>query len=121
MRDIQYQVETKARVETNPKSVISQNYHDYYDIFSKKNSNTLLPHWKYDHKIHSEKKQKPGHASLYKMSSKEHDAIKRYLISHLAKGFIQATWHFTLCQYFLLKNLEEKFDFVLITKDWMLL
>ncbi len=78
----------EARAETNSKSVVPQEYHDFLDVFSKKDSNTLPPHRKYDHKIHLEKEQKPGHAILYKMSPKELDAVKRYLDSHLAKRFI---------------------------------
>ena len=91
MKDIQYQAEKKARAETDPKSVVPQEYHDFLDVFSKKNSDTLPPHRKYDHKIHLEEEQKPGHAPLYKMSPKELDVVKRYLDSHLAKGFIQAS------------------------------
>ena len=91
MRDIQYQAEKEARAETNPKSVVPQEYHDFLDVFSKKDSDTLPPHRKYDHKIHLEEEQKPGHAPLYKMSPEELDAVKRYLDSHLAKGFIQAS------------------------------
>ena len=88
MRDIQYQAEKEARAGTNSKSVVPQEYHDFLDVFSKKNSNTLPPHRKYDHKIYLEKEQKPGHAPLYKMSPEELDAIKRYFDSHLAKRFI---------------------------------
>ena len=91
MRDIQYQAEKEARAETNPKSVVPQEYHDFLDVFSKKDLDTLPPHRKYDHKIHLEEEQKPGHAPLCKMSPEELDAVKRYLDSHLAKGFIQAS------------------------------
>ena len=91
MRDIQYQAEKEARAETDPKSVVPQEYHDFLDVFSKKDSDTLLPHRKYDHKTHLEEEQKLSHAPLYKMSSEELDAVKRYLDSHLAKGFIQAS------------------------------
>ncbi len=54
MRDIQYQAEKEARAETDPKSVVPQEYHDFLDVFSKKDSDTLPPHRKYDHKIHLE-------------------------------------------------------------------
>ena len=91
MRDIQYQAEKEARAETNPKSVVPQENHNFLDVFSKKNLDTLPPHRKYDHKIHLKEEQKPGHAPLYKMSPKKLDAIKRYLNSYLAKEFIQAS------------------------------
>ena len=89
IRNLEYQAEKKARPETNPKSVIPEEYHDLLDVFSKKDSATLPPHQKYNHKIILEKQQKPGHISLYKISSQEVDVIKCYLDSHLAKGFIQ--------------------------------
>ena len=44
MRDIQYQAEKEARAETDPKSVVSQEYHDFLDVFSKKDSDTLPPY-----------------------------------------------------------------------------
>ena len=91
MRDLEYQAEKEARPETDPRSVVPEEYHNLLDVFSKKDSDTLPPHRKYDHKIILEEQQKHGHAPLYKMSPQELDAVKRYLDSHLAKGFIQAS------------------------------
>ncbi len=54
MRDIQYQAEKEARFETDPKSVVPQEYHNFLDVFSKKNSDILPLQRKYDHKIHLE-------------------------------------------------------------------
>ena len=76
MKDIQYQAEKEARAETNSTSVVPQEYHDFLDVFSKKDSDTLPPYRKYNHKIHLEKEQKPGYAPLYKMSPKKLDAVK---------------------------------------------
>ena len=56
MRDIQYQAKKEARAETNPKSVIPQEYHIFLDVFSKKDLDIPFPHRMYDHKIHLEKK-----------------------------------------------------------------
>ena len=36
MRDIQYQAEKEAKAETNPTSVVPQEYYDFLDVFSKK-------------------------------------------------------------------------------------
>ena len=41
MRDIQYQAEKEARAKTNPKSVVPQKYHNFLNVFSKKDSDTL--------------------------------------------------------------------------------
>ena len=57
-------------------------------MFSKTNLDTLPPYRKYNYKIILEEEQKHGHALLYKMSLQKLDAVKRYLDSHLAKGFI---------------------------------
>ncbi len=54
MRDIQYQAEIKARAETNPKCVVPQECYNFLDVFSKKDSETLFSHQKYDHKIYLE-------------------------------------------------------------------
>ena len=91
MRDIQYQAKKKARAETNLTSVVSQKYYDFLDIFSKKDSDTLSLHQKYNHKMHMEEKQQPGHAPLYKMFFEELNTVKRYFDSHLAKRFIQTS------------------------------
>ena len=59
-------------------------------MFLKKNLDTFPLFRKYDYKIILKDEQKHGHAFLYKISLQELDAVKRYLESHLAKGFIQA-------------------------------
>ena len=76
MRDIQYQAEKEARVKTDSKSIISQKYHNYLNVFSKKDLDIFSLYQKYYHKIHLEKKKKLGHALLYKISSKNVDTIK---------------------------------------------
>ena len=43
MRDIQYQAQKEARTETNPTDIITQNYHNFLDVFLKKNLDTLSP------------------------------------------------------------------------------
>ena len=90
-RDIQYQAEKKARAKTDPKNFLSHEYHNFLNIFLKKNSETLSPNQMYDHKIHLEDEQKPGHLPLYKISFKELDVVKRYHDFYSAKKFIQAS------------------------------
>lgn len=87
MRDIQYQVERKARAQTNTESVIPQECHDFPNVFPKIDSSTLFSHGKYDYKIYLEKQQ-TGYALLYKISSKELDAVKQYFDSYLVERFI---------------------------------
>lgn len=59
----------KTRDQTNLKSIVSGEYHTFLDIFLKKESNTLSPYQKYDHKIRLKEKQKPDHVPLYTISS----------------------------------------------------
>ena len=88
MRDIQYQAEKEDRAETNLKSVVLQEYHNFLDFFLKKNSDILPPYQKYNHKIYLEKEQKSGYAPLYNMFFEKLDAINWYLDSYLVKKFI---------------------------------
>ena len=44
IRDIQYQAEKEARAETDPKNVVPQEYHNFLNIFSKKNSDSFFSH-----------------------------------------------------------------------------
>lgn len=37
MKNIQYQVEKKVRTKTNAKSIVHKKYHDFLNIFLKKN------------------------------------------------------------------------------------
>ena len=87
-RDLEYQAEKEVKQETDLRTIVPAEYHDLLDVFSKKNSDTLPPHQKYDHKIILEEEQKHGHAPLYKMSSQKLDEVIYYLDSRLAKGFI---------------------------------
>lgn len=51
MRDLEYQEQKEARSETNPKNIVSKEYHDFLNVFSKKNTDILSLHQKYDHTI----------------------------------------------------------------------
>ena len=88
---MEFQLAKKAKLETDPKSIIPEEYYDLLHVISKKNSDTVPPHQKYDHKNISEEEQKYRHTPLYKMSLGELDVVKCYLNSHLAKGFIQVS------------------------------
>ena len=56
MKNIQYQAEKEVKTKTNPKIVVAQESHDFLNVFSKKNSDTLLSYQKYDHKIYLKEK-----------------------------------------------------------------
>ena len=44
MRDLEFQIGKEAKREIDPKSVVLDEYYDLLDVFSKKDSDTLLPH-----------------------------------------------------------------------------
>ena len=54
MKDIQNEVEKEPRANVNSKIVLSHKYHNFYDNFSKKNSNNLFLYQKYDYKVYLE-------------------------------------------------------------------
>ena len=68
---------------------ISEIYKEYLDAFSKKASDILAPHRPYDHKIILESENKLGSSPLYKMTTKELEICKKYLVENLYKGFIK--------------------------------
>ena len=74
--------------KTDAKNIVPEEYHDLFDIFSKKDSETLPSHQKHDPIIILEEEQKYGHTSLYKMLIEELNLVKGYLDPHLSKRFI---------------------------------
>ena len=68
IKDLEYQAKKGAMPETNLRNIVLEEYHNLLDVFSEKNSDTLLSHRKYDHKIILKEQQKPGYAPLDKMS-----------------------------------------------------
>ncbi len=88
MRNIEFQVAKEVRPETNPKSILLKEHDNFLNTFSKKYSDIYQI---YNHKIILEKEYKHQHVFLYKMSLKEHDAVKYYFDLYLAKKFIQAS------------------------------
>jgi transposase InsO family protein len=76
--------------EHETKQVIPAWYHDYADVFSKRDSDTLPPHrGSTDHRIILEEGLTPGYCPLYKQSEEELRAAKEYITKNLAQGFIE--------------------------------
>ena len=63
-------------------------YSAFRDIFSKSESNRLLPYRIYDHKIQLEAPLPNSYSLLYRQSTAELEATKQYLYNNLDKGFI---------------------------------
>ena len=69
-------------------------YHEEIEVFSKYDSNTLPEHRPCDHKIELEEGHRPeelGYSPLCKMSLDELEAVRKYILENLSKGFIEAS------------------------------
>ena len=44
MRELEFQEAKKAKPESDPKRIVTEEYHNFLDVFSKKDSDTLLFH-----------------------------------------------------------------------------
>ncbi|KAK4684314.1 putative transposase, partial [Tremellales sp. Uapishka_1] len=64
-------------------------YHDYLDVFSKRNADQLPPHRSYDHHIPLQEGSVPNHGCIYRLSDIELEALRENLDENLAKGFIR--------------------------------
>lgn len=51
MQDLEYQLNETKKPVINPATKILKCYHDFLDVFLKKNLDKVLPHSKYNHKI----------------------------------------------------------------------
>ena len=91
MKDIDDQLNKESRPPTDPKLVVPPEYHEFLDVFSKIDSDTLSPHRLHDHKILLEGGKDHGYSPLRSMSQKELEFVRKYLEDNLRKGFIEAS------------------------------
>ncbi|SLM41067.1 reverse transcriptase domain protein [Lasallia pustulata] len=75
----------------DPATVLPAQYHDYLDVFSRKDSNVLPPYRSYDHTIKLLPDTTPPSECLYGMSRDEQEELRKYLKENLEKGFIRAS------------------------------
>ena len=89
MKIIKYQLNKTAKAFIDPKTVVSEKYHKFLDVFLKEASDTLSPHSKYNHQICLLKSYRDHGNSLFnKMSELKLQFVKKFLKEHLKKGFI---------------------------------
>ena len=83
----------KAKPDKNvdPATLLPPEYHEFLDVFSRKESNILPPHRPCDHKIELKPGSEPPCKSLYGMSREENIELRKYLEENLEKGFIRAS------------------------------
>ena len=80
-----------SKSTTDPTKKLLTEYHDFFDVFPQADSDILLLHCPYDHKIPLIEKKTPPWGLLYSMSQDELKVLKKYLKKNPSKGFIRAS------------------------------
>src|SRR6202165_3009498 len=76
--------------ETDPDlSNIPPEYHEFAELFSKREAEKLPPHRPYDHEIPLIPGAKPPFGTIYSMSPTELETLRKYVEKNLAKGFLR--------------------------------
>ncbi|TKA54567.1 hypothetical protein B0A49_13613 [Cryomyces minteri] len=78
-----------AKPEVDPATKLPEIYHEFLDVFSRKESDKLPGHRDFDHKIPLEEGKEPSFGSLYGMSQDELKVLRKYLDDNLQKGLIR--------------------------------
>jgi hypothetical protein len=94
MKNLEIQLKKqKSNIVTDSKSVVSFEYHDFLNVFSKEKVDILSSHRKHDHRIKLEKDHESDHhyASLYNLSEEKLQLVKKYFKEHLDKSFIESS------------------------------
>jgi hypothetical protein len=93
--------------------MISFEYHDFLNVFSKKKIDILSSHKKHDHRKKLEKDHESNHeyASLYNLSEDELFLIKKYLKEHLNKDFIESSIVFYASSILFVKKSNDELRF----------
>ena len=70
-------------------SLIPPEYHEFADLFSKKEADKLPAHRPYDHTISLEPGKAPPFGPIYKLSPMELEVVRKYITDNLKKRFIR--------------------------------
>ena len=87
IEDIEKALKPKQYID--PLTKLPPEYHEFIDVFSRKEADTLPPHRPYDHKVELKEDAKLPISRLYPISRDELLVLKKYLEEHLNKGFIR--------------------------------
>ena len=86
---LEEQLKAEGQDDKQVAQELSQWHAGYTDVFFKAASDILPIHRPHDHKIILEKKSNLRYSSLYKMTTEELKAVKKYLEKNLHKDFIE--------------------------------
>jgi len=93
IKDINTYLDKQARPETDSQQVLSKEYHEFLNVFSRKASDELPEQKSFDHYIELEgdPEKELRNPSLYSMLTEELRIVKKYLEDNLNKGFIEVS------------------------------
>ena len=92
-------------------TLLSPEYHDFLDVFSRELTDTLSERRSYDHKIQLQKGKTSTFGPLYDMSQDELRILKKYLKNNLTKDFIQASSSSATSSILFVKKPSEELRF----------
>jgi len=95
----------------NSVTLLSLEYHDFLDVFSRELMNTLSERRFYDHKIQLQKSKTSIFEPLYDMSQNELRILKKYLKNNLIKDFIQVSSFLAISSILFVKKPSEELRF----------
>src|SRR6202021_2579006 len=80
---------THEQIQDSDLKLIPPEFHDFADVFSKKEAQKLPEHRPYDLRIELEEGKTPPFGTVYNLSPAELKVLKEYIDDNLAKGFIR--------------------------------
>ena len=96
MKNIEYQLNKTAKALTDSKTVVPEEYHRFFNVFSKEASDTLLLYSKYNHQIRLLEGYKDHSNSLLsKMSEPKLQFVKKFLKKTPQKRFYRGCLPYT--------------------------
>ncbi len=98
-------------------TLLSLEYHDFLDVFSRELINTLSERRLYDHKIQLQKSKTSIFESLYDMFQDELRVLKKYLKNNLIKDFIQVSSSLAISSILFVKKSSEELRFCVNYRD----
>jgi len=98
-------------------TLLSFEYHNFLDVFSRELMNILSERNFYDHKIQLQKSKTSIFESLYDMSQDELQVLKKYLKNNLIKDFIQVSSFFAISSILFVKKSSEELRFCVNYRD----
>jgi len=115
MRDIDKALKITSFVDSV--TLLSLEYHDFLDVFSRELMNILSERRFYDHKIQLQKSKTSIFESLYDISQDELRVLKKYLKNNLIKDFIQVSSSFAISLILFVKKSSEELRFCVNYRD----